>query len=291
MTASAFLFAVLDSFIKLLGPSFRIWDIAFYRFGFGLIVLVSLFGWKNNPFRSNNVKLLIIRGIIGSLAFLSLVATIQLIPISTAMVLFYSFPAFAALFSTLFLREKVTRFELLCIILTFCGVAIIFDLTTGGNLVGQLIGLLAACFAGLAIITIKQLRGTNGPVVIYLYFCLLGAATALPPFVANPQLPRTHVQWLLVIGIMASSLAAQLLMNQGFHYCKSWEGGLFLTSEVIFTSLFGILFLNEIVTWRFWLGGCLIVSSIIALNWGNARRVSYRAVPPPALETHSQSQP
>ena len=291
MTASALLFAVLDSFIKLLGPTFRIWDIAFYRFGFGLIVLVSLFGWKNNPFRSNDLKLLVVRGIIGSLAFLSLVATIQLIPISTAMVLFYSFPAFAALFSTLFLREKVTRFEVFCIVLTFCGVAIIFDLTAGGNLFGQLIGLLAAGFAGLAIIMIKQLRNNNGPVVIYLYFCLLGAATALPPFIANPQLPQTHVQWLLVIGIMVSSLAAQLLMNQGFHYCKSWEGGLFLTSEVIFTSLFGILFLNEMATWRFWLGGCLIVSSIIALNWGNARRVSYRAVPPPVQEMQSRSKP
>ena len=284
MTASALLFAVLDSFIKLLGPPFRIWDIAFYRFGFGLIVLVSIFGWKNNPFRSNDLKLLIIRGIVGSLAFLSLVATIQLIPISTAMVLFYSFPAFAALFSTLFLSEKVTRFEAFCIVLTFCGVAFIFDLTAGGALLGQLTGLLGACFAGLAIIAIKKLRNTNGPVIIYLYFCLLGAATALPPFVANPHFPRTHVQWFLVIGIMISSLLAQLLMNQGFHYCKSWEGGLFLTSEVIFTSLFGVFFLNEITSWRFWLGGSLIITSIIALNWGNARRISYRGVPPPTSD-------
>jgi hypothetical protein len=50
-------------------------------------------------------------------------------------------------------------------------------------------------------------------------------------------------------------------MNMGFRYCKSWEGGLFLTSEMVFTSLFGIFFLHELVTWRFLGGGLLILAS------------------------------
>jgi hypothetical protein len=44
MLASAFLFAVLDGLIKLLGPPFRIWDIAFYRFACGLAILVLIMG-------------------------------------------------------------------------------------------------------------------------------------------------------------------------------------------------------------------------------------------------------
>jgi len=42
MLASAFLFSVLDGLIKLMGPAFRTWDIAFYRFGFGLVILVGI---------------------------------------------------------------------------------------------------------------------------------------------------------------------------------------------------------------------------------------------------------
>jgi drug/metabolite transporter (DMT)-like permease len=80
-------------------------------------------------------------------------------------------------------------------------------------------------------------------------------------------------------GIVCSALAAQLLMNQGFRYCKSWEGGLFLMAEVVFTSILGILFLGEPVTWRFVTGGFLVLGSAIALNRGNARRISYRGVP------------
>jgi drug/metabolite transporter (DMT)-like permease len=56
-------------------------------------------------------------------------------------------------------------------------------------------------------------------------------------------------------------------MNQGFRYCKSWEGGLYLMTEVIYTSMLGIFFFSEIVTWRFWMGGLLIFGSAIGLNY------------------------
>ena len=112
MLASAFLFAVLDGLIKLLGPPFRIWDIAFYRFACGLAILVLIIGRKHNPFAGHNRKLLIIRGITGSCAFLALVTAIRLIPISTALVLFFSFPAFAAFFSPYFSRNPLPGLRL-----------------------------------------------------------------------------------------------------------------------------------------------------------------------------------
>lgn len=57
-----------------------------------------------------------------------------------------------------------------------------------------------------------------------------------------------------------------------------------MTSEVTFTSLFGIFFLSEIATWHFALGGTLLLSSIIVINWGNARRISFRGIAAPDLE-------
>jgi drug/metabolite transporter (DMT)-like permease len=278
MLASAFHFAVLDGLIKLLGPSFRVWDIAFYRFGCGMIILLAIFGWRGNPFSGHNPKLMIIRGITGSMAFLALVTAIRLIPLSTALVFFYSFPAFAALFSPLLFKESITKVELLCVLTAFFGVAVLFDFRLEGALVGQVMGVVAAGFAGLTVAIVRKLREKNGPVVIYLYFCLLGTVISLPSFVTEPRLPGNGKEWLMVGGIACASTLAQLLMNQGFRYCKSWEGGLFLTSEVIFTSILGIVFLSEVVTWRFWVGGMMILGSIIALNRSSARRISHRDV-------------
>jgi drug/metabolite transporter (DMT)-like permease len=121
-------------------------------------------------------------------------------------------------------------------------------------------------FAGIAVCLIKKLRENNGPVIIYFYFCLVGGLIAFPPFIAGPRLPASAGSALLVLFLVLIFLAAQLLMNQGFKYCRSWEGGLFLSSETLFTSVVGICFLGDPVTWHFWIGGSLIVGSVVLLN-------------------------
>lgn len=278
MFTAAFLFAVLDGLIKALGPSFRVWDIAFYRFGCGLIILLATFGWRKNPFSGHNTRLLIIRGITGCAAFLSLVTAIRLIPISTAMVLFYSFPAFAALLSPLIFRETITKAEIVCVFIALCGVVVLFDFSLEGTMFGQVMAVVAGFFAGLTVAIIKKLRDKNGSVIIYLYVCLLGTVITLPSYMAAPQIPTIRIEWLIVGGIVFTSIFAQLIMNQGFKYCKSWEGGLFLTSELIFTSIIGIVLFCEIVTWRFWIGSFLIFASAVLLNRSNTLKNSVESI-------------
>jgi drug/metabolite transporter (DMT)-like permease len=267
MLSAAFGFAVLDCLIKLLGPSYRIWDIAFYRWGIGFVLLLIVFGRQiNELFKTDNLKLMVIRCITGCAAFFSLIIAIRNIPLSTAMVLFFSFPAFAALFSYLIFRDRITRGEIFCVIMTLCGVAVLLDFNLDGNFIGYIMGLNSAIFAGITVNLIKMLRAKNGPVVIYFYFCMLGALIALPGYIAAPNLPATGTDWLMVAGMAVSSILAQILMNQGFKYCRSWEGGLFLTAEMIFTSFLGIVILQELLSWRFWTGGSLILASAVLIS-------------------------
>jgi drug/metabolite transporter (DMT)-like permease len=279
MLASALLFAVHNGFIKMLSPSYSAWDIAFYRFGCGLVVLIAIFGWRGNPFKGHNPGLLIIRGITGSIAFLSLVTAIRHIPLSTALVLFYAFPAFAAFFSQLLFEEKISRIEILFMLVALGGVMVILDYESGGAMFGQIMAVLASIFAGLTISIIRKLRASNGTVIIYLYFCILGTIITFPSYIADPRIPATTIEWVCVGGVVITSVVAQLLMTHGFQYCKSWEGGLYLMSEVIFTSLVGILFFIEILDWRFWAGGLLIFGSAVGLNQIRSRSGTSVAVP------------
>ena len=84
MLAAAFVFGILDGLIKLMGPSYRIWDIAFYRWGLGLVLLVIIFGRGSRLLKTHNLKLMIIRSISGCMAFLSLTAAIRNILLSKA---------------------------------------------------------------------------------------------------------------------------------------------------------------------------------------------------------------
>jgi drug/metabolite transporter (DMT)-like permease len=265
MLSSGFLFAVMDCLIKALGSQFRVWDIGFIRFTCGLALLLLVFGRLRNPFDGHNRKLLLLRGITGSMAFLSFILAIRLIPISTALVLFYAFPAFAAFFSALFFGEKLGS-QVIWAVIALCGTAVFLDPDFEGGILGQIACLFGAACAGLAMATIKKARETNGPVIISIYFCLVGSIITFVPFISNPQLPGSVYEWILVVGIVATSVVAQLLMNEGFRYCNSCEGGLLLTSEVVFVAIWGLVFLHEPVTWRFWVGGTLILGSMIGLN-------------------------
>jgi drug/metabolite transporter (DMT)-like permease len=266
MLSAALLFTLLNIIIKSLGPSFSVWDIGFYRFWGGIVLILAIFWRYGNPFKGNDVRLLMIRGCTGSVAFISLVTAIRLLPVSKAIVIFYSFPAFSAIFSYFLYGETLSKNQVLCIAGVMVGVGVLFNFQFAGGLPGQIMALIGAVFAGLTVTLIRELRQKNGPVVIYLYFCTMGALVTLPKFIQHPVLPTTPMEWVMVLGIIFSSLTAQLLMNQGFFYCRGWEGGVLMSSEAIFTASVGIFFFEDPATWRFWTGGLLMLICVIVMN-------------------------
>ena len=266
MLGSAFLFAIMGLIIKLLGNEFRVWDIALFRFGGGVVILLLLFPRRREWLKTPNPLLMAVRGLSGTMAFFLGVTALQQISLATAMVYFYCFPAFAALFSALLFKERIPPGELLCVTLALCGVGVLFDLDLTQGIWGQVVALLGGMFAGLTVALIKRLRADNGPVSLYFYLCLCGCVAAAGPFSSGPHWPVNMVHWWLMGGIVVASTAAQLLMNQGFKYCASWEGGLFMTTEVIFTTLFGVFLLGEALSLRFWIGGTMIVGSSVLMN-------------------------
>jgi len=263
---AALLFTAMDLLIKVLGGSFSSWQIAFFRTFGGMVALLVFFGRGGNPFSGRRGGLLALRGAVGTLTFLALVAAIRLVPLSTAMVLFYAYPAFAAVFAALFLGERISRAGVGCLLAVLVGIGVLLDFRGGGSVLGQAAGVTAAVLGGLVVVLIRELRKVNGPVVIYLYFCTAGALVTGPAFAANPKLPETPAEWLLVLGLVLTSMTAQLLMNQGFLHCRSWEGGLIMTTEVVFAALAGIVFLGDPVTWRFASGSLLVVGSVVAMH-------------------------
>lgn len=266
MLAAALLYTLLTLQVKLIGPAYSAWDIGFYRFAGGIIVLVAVFGRHRNPFRGHNTRLLLIRGGTGSIAFICMVTAIQRLPISTALVIFYSFPAFSAVFSYFIYGERVGKLEIACIVGVLVGVGVLFDFQPGGEPFGQAMALLGGAFAGLTVTLIRTLREQNGPVIIYLYLCSMGVCVTAPMFALQPTWPSTPMEWAMIPGIVFTSVTAQLLMNQGFFYCRGWEGGVFMSSEVVFTAIVGIAFLGDPASWRFWAGGIAVLASVVALN-------------------------
>ena len=229
-------------------------------------MLLAISPKGKNPFAGHNIPLLAARGLSGSVAFFLLVSAFRALPLSTAIVLFFSYPVFAAMFGLIIYKEKFSPTQLACMGVLVAGVAILFDFKLSGSIAGRAMAMAAAVVAGLTVTLIRSLRHKNGPVIIYLYFCTMGTLLTLPMSLAHPIRPAGLLEWGLILGIIGFSVLAQLAMNQGFFYCKGFEGAAYMSSESVLTSLFGILWFNDPVSLRFFAGAFLIVGSGLALN-------------------------
>lgn len=255
MLAAAFLFTCLNVIIKHMPAQYTVWHIGFYRFCGGMLLTAAILGYRANPYAGRNIRLLILRGIVGSLGFVCMVTAVRLLPLSTAVVVFFSFPAFAAVYAVFIHGERIGRVQIGCIVAMLTGVAVVFDVDLAGGLGGQLIALLGAALAGLTVTLIRALRQHNGSAVIFLYLATMGTIITAPAFFARPVFPQTPTEYAMVTAVVLLSVSGQLLMNQGFFYCKGWEGGVFMSSEAIFAAVAGILVMGDPVTLRFVVGG------------------------------------
>ena len=265
MVLSAFLFAISNVVIKFLSPAVAVTEIAFFRFSVGGIVLLSLLLPRGISLRGNRTSVLLVRGFTGTLTFLCLLKSISLIPLANALVLFYTFPVFAAFFSFLLFRESLRRGEIILIGVGLVGIYILLEPGSHQFNWGDLFGLLAGCFAGFSVVLIQKLRETNGPVIIYFYYCLVGGIVSFPLFLKEFRMPGSgQILLLIVLGLIF--LVAQLLMTQGFKFCKASEGSVILMSEVVFTGIAGVVIFRDALSTGFLAGAFLTLGSGVGLN-------------------------
>ena len=278
MIFSAFFYALGDICIKFISPSIGSVPIAFFRFILGGLILLPLLARGHESLRGKSTRFLLLRGFTGTLAFFCLVKSIAMIPLSNAMVLFYTFPLFATLFSFLILKELLLRIEVVLIGVGLAGVFVLINPGAHSLGMGHVYGILAGAFAGLTVVFIRKVRKTNGPLIIYFYFCVVGGAVSFPLFMANFTLPGFELFVVLIV-LAVLLLIAQLFMNEGFKFCKASEGAVIMMLEVVFTGIAGVLLFHDSLGFSFLIGACLIVGSGVGLNLVNRKPPSGENLP------------
>lgn len=265
MLLSALIFSFADILTKHLSSFFLPTQIAFARFLIGGAILWPILSSKGISLRGNQTRILVLRGLFGTLSFFCLLKSIAMIPLSNAIVLLYTFPLFTFFFSFLFFRTGVEIGEIFLIGIGLLGIYIFVNPDFHSFNIGYIYGLLSGCLGGMAMVFIYKARQTNGPLIIYFYFCLIGGIISFPFWVQGFKIPEAHRGILLVL-VALLLLIGQLLMNHGFKYCKASEGSLILMSEIVFAGVAGVLLFKDPVTYHFIVGGFLIIGSGVGLN-------------------------
>ena len=266
MIFAAFIYSLTNVLFKFLSSSsFPATQIGFIRFLVGGLIVWPILSSKGISLRGKQSILLVLRGLTGTFSFFCLLKSIAMIPLANAIVLLYTFPLFAVLFSLLLFRIGIERGELMLIGVGLVGIYILTDPDLHSFNIGYLFGLLSGCSGGLVMVLIHKARQSNGPLIIYFYFCLMGGILSFPFFIQNFKVPNFQ-QGILLFLLALMLLIGHVIMNQGFKFCKASEGSLILMSEIVFTGIAGFMIFKDPVTSNFLAGALLVIGSGVGLN-------------------------
>lgn len=284
MVGSAFFFALVGVGVKMAGAEVGVWQISFYRALVGIVLMLAVALVFKAPIVGPNLKLLSLRGLSGTVGFLSMVVALRQIPLAEVMVLFYMFPAFAALFSPWLNDERLAPGDWLFLGLAFAGTVVI--LFHGGGIhlrLGHFCALTTAVLAGLNTSLVRRLSSRHSPYAIYFFFCLAAVVVSIWPLAlgSEPLLP-TGKGMLYLAGIGVVATFGQVLMNQGFFHLPAAEGGVVLMSQVVIAAAWGVLMFGEPLSWRLVVGGCLIMLGGAFLNRSSRKRNAVEKTGPKA---------
>ena len=265
---ASFFFSLMTVCVKNIDERIPIYELVFFRSLLSLMITLFLIRIKNiNPW-GNNRLLLILRGILGTLALICIFHAIRNMPLSISTVIQYTYPIFISIFAGIFINEKISRNLVYALIIGWLGILVIINPTQLSNISAKVddfsiwIAFLGAIFTAMAYITVKKLSLTEDVYVIIQYFPLVSLITLLPIVLINWVTPNfTELIWIFGIGLFTQ--LGQTFLTIGLKVLPATKASTINYLQVLFGSIWGILFFNEIININFFLGALLVLLGTI----------------------------
>ncbi|MFJ8530324.1 DMT family transporter [Bacillus sp. NPDC094106] len=179
-------------------------------------------------------------------------------------------PAFMVIFAAFILKEKLTARRIFSTILATIGVIIVigWDIEVRSYFIGTLILVGAAVTWALLSIYVKIASTRFSSLVITTYAIFFSLFFITPCMIWELQSnPMEHVNIYVLLGILylgiISTAGAFFLWNKGLELMDASIGSLFFFFQPIVGSLLGWLLLNETLNSNFFIGGTLIIFSVV----------------------------
>lgn len=241
-------FALMASAAKEVGGRIPAAEIVFVRSVLSLAAAYWLLRVNRIPLRGKNPPLLWARGVIGYAALQCYFWALPQIPLGTAVMLNYTAPIFAVLFSFLLLGERPPLPVKTALAVSFLGIYLLawprFD---GALPVAALAaGLASGILAGSVHVMIRHTHKSDPPLLVIFYFVLssmIGSGLAL---CGAGWTPPTPPEWLGLVFITATSFMGQLYMTRSLQRAPVWVVSPFGYLTPVLAFLLGVFLWGEL---------------------------------------------
>jgi|GEM_PF-310156 len=247
MILSSVAFCAMSALIKFI-PDIDSYKTTLFRFMIGMAVLGTAAQFGKIQLRFVNGPLLLMRGVCHGAGVFLFFLSITKLGLAKGTVISNSGPIFAAVFSAIFLREKIAWWQWMALAVAVFGLYLLF-LGKGAGTVGiltigkyELLALGGALLSGISAVVIKRLHATDSTYAIFFSQCVIGLWLMIVPANVVPcAIGYVGGVILLAVGITAS--IGQLLMTEGYRHASVSVGSLMGMLLPVFNVIVGLLVL------------------------------------------------
>ncbi len=265
---AAIIFGSSGSFVKIL--NLPITTISFFRMLIPTVLLFIYFKVKGIKILPNNYRLLLLASLLNALRMFFYFAGYTYTSIGTAVILLYTWPIFAVIYSALFLKEHLSLKKILLMLIAFAGVILIYGEKVNTLSENEMLGVLSILFsamvyAGTIIIFKYKSSGISKWQTVF-FQNLLGSFIFLPFFFINSPFPTAFQYSVSAVYAILIGLAGFGLLFSALKEIEASQVSLINYLEVLSAVLLGILFFGEDLSPGIVAGGCLILTSAFLIN-------------------------
>ncbi len=280
-------FSFMSLFVRMSGDVPTM-EKAFFRNIVAFVIAMITLSRTPEKFKiqKGSIPMLLGRSICGGTGLVLNFWAIDHIALADANILNKMSPFFAIIFSIFLLSEMPNVVEWITVVIAFVGAAFVVKPTAGIASLPALAGLMSGLGAGLAYTFVRKLgmKGERGPVIVA-FFSGFTCLMCLPFMVYEFQ-PLTLQQFLCLIGAGGSAAIAQFAITKAYQLAPAKEISVFDYSQVMFASLWGILFFDEVPDHWSVIGYVIIIGTAV-VKWYYNVHIQGRREKEAALEENA----
>ena len=248
IVTSAFFFSLMFLFIRLTGDVPTLQK-CFFRNFFALVIAVVTMIKSKVPFKigEGNTKYLVGRSTAGLVGMVcNFYAIDKCRAISDASILNKLSPFFAIIFSVFVLKEIAGKFDWMAVVMAFVGALFVVKPTLSSESMPMIIGAIGGMGAGLAYTYVRKLglRKENSMVVVA-FFSGFTTLALIPNLIFN-YTHMTSGQWIYLCLTGGAAALGQIFITKAYANAPAKEISVYDFSIVIFSAIWGVLFLEQV---------------------------------------------
>lgn len=216
--------------------------------------------WKTKPLNKNQKLALLSIGILGYyLASYFDFVGLSYITASLERLILFTYPALVLIFSAAFLKKKIKGIQILSILITYAGIAVIFS-DQGGITVGStddlitgtaFVGLSALCYAGYLVISYGTVQGI-GSVRLTTWSMIISCICVGIHFLVTTSTNlfgyAPEVYWLSLLMAVIATVIPSFLINEGIRRFGAPNVSIVANIGPVSTIILSMILLGEMMT-------------------------------------------